>query len=666
MSAARQGLGRRNLARGIGAVGAVLRAVAPLAEIWARVALAGHVIAYGVVGPGAMPAFAAMAGGAMGAATGAGVDAVLAVLLIAGLFARPVALAVLIASAGQVVPLLLAMWLLVQGAGVLSLDAIVRRGLASSALPLARPAIAAGRWSARVLSSPLRVVVRVALAAMLLGWAGGVPGLSATLALPGAVLLALGLATPVVSLALAVAVPGMAMMHHAPPAVLLPTLLVLLATRGGGRWSLDAMLAALLRRERRVGATAPEVVILGAGFGGMACAEALRHAPVRVTVIDRCNHHLFQPLLYQVATAGLSPADIATPIRNRFRGDANVTVLHAAVEGIDTVTKRVRAGGRELPYDKLVIATGATHGYFGNEAWAAHAPGLKTVADAVAIRGRILRAFERAEQAGDADRAALLTFVIVGGGPTGVELAGAIAELAREGLAGSFRRFDPADARILLVQAAPRLLPTFPASLSEHARAALAALGVEVLLERSVKAVDAGGVVIGTERVDAATVIWAAGVMASPAASWLGIKPGPGGRIVVGRDLTVPGLADVFVVGDLAASAGWDGKPVPGLAPAAKQMGRYAADAILAAFTGEAARPFRYRHAGSLATIGRSRAVADFGRVKLWGGPAWWLWGLVHVAFLADLRSRVGVVVGWLWSYATYRVNAQLITGDAE
>jgi NADH dehydrogenase/putative oxidoreductase len=438
------------------------------------------------------------------------------------------------------------------------------------------------------------------------------------------------------------------------------------AVFGAGRWSLDHLIDRWAHVRRVLDDGVPHVVIVGAGFGGIACASGLRHEPVRITLIDRQNHHLFQPLLYQVATGGLSPGDIATPIRAMFRDDPSVLVLCGTVSGVDTAARLVLVNGRPLRYDALVLATGASHGYFGRDDWAAFAPGLKSVRDATEIRGRILSAFERAEASDDpAIRSKLLTFIVCGGGPTGVELAGAIAELARHGMAKDFRTFDPATARILLVQAGPRVLPQFTEPLSAFARRALEALGVEVLVNCRVEAIGAGSVVVSGARIDAGTVLWAAGVVASPAARWLGVDADPAGRIAVRPDLSVAGLPGVFAVGDTALVLTTDGKPVPGLAPAAKQGGAYVAQVLRAKLRGgRAPGPFRYRHMGSLATIGRQSAVADFGWIRLTGAIAWWLWGAVHILFLAGLRNQVSVVVGWVWSYFTFDVGVRLITGE--
>lgn len=414
----------------------------------------------------------------------------------------------------------------------------------------------------------------------------------------------------------------------------------------------------------RPAAAQPRIVIVGAGFGGLAATTALRRAPVEVTVIDRRNHHLFQPLLYQVATAGLSPADIAQPIRSILRRQRNATVLLGRVTGIDRAAREVLIGRRRVPYDYLIVATGARHAYFGHDDWEPIAPGLKKIEDATDIRRRILLAFEEAENAAHADeQAPMLTFVVIGGGPTGVELAGAIAELARKALVADFRKIQAHQARVLLVEAGPRLLPAFPERLSTVARRSLERLGVEVRLGAPVTACDAEGVMIGDERILARVVVWAAGVAASPAAKWLAAESDRAGRVRVGPDLSLPDQPDIFVIGDTALVTGPDGNPVPGVAPAAKQAGRYVARVIRARLRGRPTPPFRYRHLGNLATIGRTAAVADFGRIRLSGGLAWLLWGLVHIYFLIGFRNRLVVALDWLWAYLTFERGARLITG---
>jgi NADH dehydrogenase FAD-containing subunit len=407
----------------------------------------------------------------------------------------------------------------------------------------------------------------------------------------------------------------------------------------------------------------PQVVVLGAGFAGLTAVRALANAPCKVTLIDRRNYHLFQPLLYQVATAALSPADIATPIRSILRRQKNAAVLMARVEGIDRQRRLVRLDDRTIPYDYLVVATGSRHAYFGHDDWEPVAPGLKKIDDATQIRRRLLLAFEQAETCTDPiERRALLNFVVVGGGPTGVEMAGAIAELARHTLVDDFRAINPAEARVILIEAGPRLLPAFPESLSAEAKRALEKLGVEVILGRPVTDCSAAGVMVGEYAIPSRTVVWAAGVAASPAARWLEAEKDRLGRVIVGPDLSVPGHPEIFVTGDTAHVPLPDGGTVPGLAPAAKQMGSYVAKAIRARLAGQTPPPFKYRHLGSLATIGRSAAVADFGRFKLKGRLAWLLWGIVHVGFLNTYRSRTLVALQWIWAYITYGRGARLIT----
>ena len=411
----------------------------------------------------------------------------------------------------------------------------------------------------------------------------------------------------------------------------------------------------------------PRVVVVGAGFGGLSATLGLAKAAVDVTLIDRRNYHLFQPLLYQVATAGLSPADIAYPIRSIVRGYPNVKVMLGKVSGVDLSGRAALIGERRVPYDYLVLATGARHAYFGHDEWEPYAPGLKKIDDATEIRRRVLLAFEQAEASQDeAERRRLLTFVIVGGGPTGVEMAGAVAELAHKALSRDFRHIDPKSARIVLVEAAPRVLLTFPDQLSETARRSLERLGVEVRLGKAVTACDEKGVMIGDERIESATVIWGAGVAASPAARWLGAEKDRAGRVKVNRDLTLPGHPEVFVIGDTAAAEDHDGKMLPGVAPVAKQQGFYVARAIKARLNGEPAPTFRYRNYGNLATIGRKAAVADFGWLRVHGFLAWLLWGAVHIAFLIGFRNRIAVLLDWLWAYATFGRGARLITGDRD
>lgn len=419
--------------------------------------------------------------------------------------------------------------------------------------------------------------------------------------------------------------------------------------------------------------TLPRVVIVGGGFAGLRAARNLRHAPVRVTLIDRRNHFLFQPLLYQVATAELSPADIATPLRGVLRHQRNTEVLLAEVTGVDVAARQVRvrsragAGEGVIPYDYLILATGAGQSYFGHDEWARFAPSLKTIDDATTLRRTILLAFEAAEQEPDPDRRrALLTFVIVGGGPTGVEMAGAIAELAHKAVNGDFRHFDPAEARVVLAEAIPRLLGAFPEALGEDARRKLERMGVEVRTGAPVRDVDAGSVTVGDERIAARTIIWAAGVQASPAGKWLGVATDRAGRVAVPPDLTLPGHPEIFVLGD-TASAQQDGKPLPGVAPVALQEGAYAARVIEARARGERVPgPFHYFDKGTLATVGRTYAVGHIWRLNVTGLLGWLIWAGVHILYLIGFRNRVLVMFQWAWAYLTWQRGARLITRDDE
>ena len=409
----------------------------------------------------------------------------------------------------------------------------------------------------------------------------------------------------------------------------------------------------------------PQVVIIGGGFGGLEAARTLRQANADITVVDRQNHHCFQPLLYQVATAALSPADVAWPIRHILRSQQNATVLMADVSGIDAQQKRVHTDGGDLSYDYLVIATGAMHSYFGHDEWSEVAPGLKRIEDATRIRRHILIAFEQAEIMSDPDeQRRLLTFVIVGGGATGVEMAGAIAEIARQTLAADFRRIDPRSARIVLIEAGPRLLPAFLPAQSDYVRDTLTRAGVTVMTDTMVTKCDAGGVDLNSGRLDASTLIWAAGVVASPAARWLGAEADRAGRVKVSRDLSVPGHPDIFVIGDTAAATDSKGKAVPGIANAAKQMGKYVGRLIAARIAGRSStEPFSYMHLGDLATIGRHSAVVRLGALRLRGFIGWLFWSVVHIYFLIGLRNRFIVAFSWLWSYLTFQRGARLIIG---
>lgn len=615
---------------------------------------------------------------------GVAVQTACPLLLLAGLLTRPAAAAMLLqfvllppvmmTSGIGALWLALFVWLLVSGPGTFSLDHLLATGVSVSPVPGSRIVAKAYAWVSTQLTPKYLLLLRVLVGATVLpmGGAAIVPAhplpMEAMLASSQLTVLAActvaGAGVRAAAVALMVSLP----FATGPLTERLSWLLVLaiLAVHGGGAVSLDGLLRRWSRlRQARGFVDAPHVVVVGGGFGGIAAARGLASAPCRITLVDQCNHHVFQPLLYQVATAGLSPAEIATPIRFLLRDKANVRVLLAEVTGVDPETKAVLLDRGRLDYDYLVLATGARHGYFGHDEWSRFAPGLKSIEDATDIRRRLLLAFENAESTDNmVERAAWLTFVVVGGGPTGIELAGAISELARNGMQGEFRSIDPAQARVLLVQSGPRLLPTFPPSLSEAAAVSLRGLGVEILLNRKVDEVRAEAAVIDGEALPARTILWAAGVMASPAARWLGTVPDRVGRIPVQANLSVAGHPDIFVVGDTAASNGWNGGPVPGLAPAAKQGGRYVADVIRAGLTGRTLPPpFRYRHFGSLATIGRAAAVADFEYLRFKGALAWWIWGVAHIVFLVGGRSRITVMIEWLWAYLTFKRSTRLITG---
>jgi NADH dehydrogenase FAD-containing subunit len=611
--------------------------------------------------------------------------------LMIGLLTRPFALALLlhavvpmVDAAGGTAELpsaVLLIWVIAAGPGAFSLDEWLGYGLARSALRPARRIAQLCGVLTRVLRPVALLVLRLEAAALVIAAAAVMaPGLGYLLrsgVVPSrgwhavvAVVLILGFASRPVALSLAALVPlsGLAMTMDDRLTVLL--ILLIIVSSGAGSLSVDCLISAWARQHRddrdRIETDLPHVVVVGGGFAGIAATRGLRNARCRVTLIDRHNYHLFQPLLYQVATAALSPADIATPIRSLFRHQENVRVRLDEVTGVDLATREVLLGAARVRFDYLVLATGARHSYFGQEAWASCAPGLKSVEDATAIRSRLLRAFEEAENAVDeAERTAWLTFIVVGGGPTGVELAGAIAELARNGMEREYRTIDPATAQVILVQSATRILPTFAPVLSAAAERSLRQLGVDVRLDSRVRAIDASGVTVGDQRLPARTVLWAAGVAASPAAQWLGCPGDGAGRVIVGRDLSIEGLPGVYAVGDTAACRGWHGNPVPGLAPAAKQAGRYVARAIEATLGGRLPPPaFRYFHAGSLATIGRQAAVVELGPLRIWGALAWWFWGAAHVTFLVGGRNKATVVLDWLWAYLTYRQSTRLITGE--
>jgi NADH dehydrogenase len=407
------------------------------------------------------------------------------------------------------------------------------------------------------------------------------------------------------------------------------------------------------------------IVIIGAGFGGMSAVKALKNADADVTLVDRTNHHLFQPLLYQVATAALSPADIATASRALLRRQKNVTVIMGQVTGVDAEGGLVKVMNTpDVPFDYLVLATGAAYSFFGNDQWAANAPVLKSLADALAIRERLLVAFEWAESHIDPQGIhRMLTFVVVGGGPTGVELAGTIAELSRSTLARDFRRIDPASARIILFEAGPRLLTAFPERLSDYARTTLEKLGVEVRTRTPVEEIDGGGLTAGTERIETTNILWCAGTAARPAAEWLGAVAASNGAVKVRGDCSVPGHPNIFALGDVSSFEGGDGKPLAGLAPVAKQQGTYVGRLLKGRIAGRSdPAPFRYRDFGTMAVIGRSRAVADFGWCQLTGFSAWLTWSLVHLMLLVDFRSRMMVYANWAWAWFTGGRGARLVT----
>ena len=638
------------------------------------------------------------------ALTGLLIELVAPVLLLLGLFTRPAALAaaaLLIVSQAVYVPtttnLIIIVVLLhyaLAGPGPISLDRHLARGFRTSALPFAGLVVATGEWLRQHVAPWWILCVRLWLAVTLLAGASMIdmPVAAATwlpvsvfggappwLAMLLAGLLALGVFTSTTALLLLLSGAILTMMGIHPDVTLYPVLLVALYEDAGpGRLGLDNVINAWLeknilfdREHRMIPDSWPHVVVVGAGFGGVAAVNKLRRLPVRVTLVDRRNYHLFQPLLYQIATATLNPADIATPIRSLFREDGNVRVVKGTVSGVDTDNRLVLIeDGEPLAYDKLVIATGASHSYFGRDEWRPFAPGLKTVEDAVSVRSAILDAFERAEASADPARVRrLLNFVIVGAGPTGVELAGAIAELASESVAREFRAIDPSMAQVTLVQSGPRVLPAFPEMISDKATAALESLGVEVRTGSRVTRIAPDHVCIGSgEVIETETVIWAAGVVASAAGSWLPCETDAAGRVVVDPHLRVASAPGVFAIGDTALSMAWDGAAVPGLAPAAKQQGSYVASVIEAELfrMSDPPEPFTYRHQGSLATIGRKQAVADFGKVRLSGALAWWLWGVVHVGFLTGARNRATVLLNWAWNYFTHQAGIRLITGRGQ
>ncbi|WP_298333930.1 FAD-dependent oxidoreductase [uncultured Erythrobacter sp.] len=638
------------------------------------------------------------------AATGLAIELIGPVLLIAGLMTRPAALAmatltivsqaVYIPTTTNLIVSAMLIWYVFHGPAAFSLDRILSSGFKASALPLARPTVIAWDWSREYLAPIVMAVLRIWMGVTLLTYAevieppvavmtwlpvtifSGFPG---WLALVSAGFFFTGFGAVIVSYGLFFLIAAFMFAGVHPNVTFFPFLfLAIYEAKGAGVFSADRGILAWLEKNilfdrdySEIPERWPHVVVVGAGFGGLAAVARLKRLPVRITLIDKRNYHLFQPLLYQIATATLNPADIAAPIRSLFRGDGNVRVLKSEVTGIDPDANTLTYGnGEQLSYDRLVLATGATHSYFGRDEWGPYAPGLKTIEDGVAVRASILNAFEEAEASGDEARIKrLLTFVIVGAGPTGVELAGAIAELAKVSVEREFRTIDPASARVILVQSGDRILPAFPEKLSQEAANSLEKLGVEIRTDSRVTEIAETHVQIGEEtKLETETVLWAAGVAASPAAKWLNAKADQAGRAQVNDFMRVIGsdggaFQNIFAIGDTAGSNAWEGNPVPGLAPAAKQAGAYVSRVIEAELLNkECPGPFAYKHQGSLATIGRKSAVADFGMFKMSGALAWWLWGLVHVGFLTGARNRVTVVVNWAWSFFAKHSGVRLIT----
>ncbi len=626
------------------------------------------------------------------------------ILLIAGFFTRPAALAmavltivsqaVYISTTTNLFISAMLIWYVSHGAGALSLDRVLASGLKASALPLARPIIQFWNWQRVHIAPIVMAVIRIWIGVTLLAHAGVIApsvviqtwlpttifsGFPDWLALVAAAFFFTGFGAVIVSYGLFILIAVFIIAGAHPNVTLFPFLfLSLYEARGAGVLSVDRAILAWMeknilfdREYSEIPDRWPHIVVVGAGFGGLAAVAKLKRLPVRITIIDKRNYHLFQPLLYQIATATLNPSDIATPIRSLFKGDGNVRVLKGEVGAIDAAGKTVTYNGdRMLCYDRLVLATGATHSYFGRDEWGPYAPGLKTVEDGVAVRASILNAFEEAEASDDPERIKrLLTFVIVGAGPTGVELAGAIAELSRVSVEREFRTVDPSTARVILVQSGPRILPAFPEELSHKAARSLEELGVEIRTGGRVTEIAEAHVRIGDGTViETETVLWAAGVAASPAAKWLGAKADRSGRAIVNERMRVldsdeQPLSDIFAIGDTADSKAWDGNSVPGLAPAAKQAGAYVSTVIEAELLGKKCPgSFVYKHQGSLATIGRKSAVADFGFFKLSGALAWWLWGVVHVGFLTGTRNRLLVMVNWAWNFFAKHSGVRLIT----
>jgi len=645
---------------------------------------------------------------ATAATLGLGIELIGPVLLILGFMTRPAAIAmaaltlvsqaVYVPTTTNLIVSAMLIWYAFHGPGALSLDRALAGGMKASALPLARPTIMAWEWSRDHLAPIVMAILRLWMAATLLAYAGMIEpsvailtwlpttifaGFPDWLALVFALLFITGLGATFVSYALVVFIAAFMIAGVHSSVTFFPFLFLgLYDAKGAGVFSVDRAVLGWLERNilfdrhyHEIPDRWLHVVVVGAGFGGLAAVANLKRLPVKITLIDKRNYHLFQPLLYQIATATLNPSDIATPIRSLFKGDGNVRVLKGEVQGIDAAAKQLTYGdGQIIGFDRLVLATGATHSYFGRDEWGPFAPGLKTIEDGVAVRASILSAFEEAEASGDPERIKrLLTFVIVGAGPTGVELAGAIAELAKVSVEREFRTIDPASARVILVQSGGRILPAFPEQLSKDAAASLDKLGVEIRTGGRVTEIAKAHVRIGDDTmIETETVLWAAGVAASPAAEWLGASADRSGRVEVNENMRVISadgspIGDVYAIGDTADSKGWDGNAVPGLAPAAKQAGAYVSSLIEAELLNKPCPgPFVYKHQGSLATIGRKSAVADFGAFKLSGALAWWLWGLVHIGFLTGARNRVTVAVNWAWNFFAQHSGVRLITEKQE
>ncbi len=638
---------------------------------------------------------------ATAAAVGLSIELIGPILLVLGLFTRPAAIAMgVLTIVAQIyyIPtttnlFLIAMliWYAIYGPAAFSLDRLFASGLRNSALPLAPQMAIFGDFLREKIAPVAMLLIRLWLALSMIAsvgyfepsialatWLpmGSFAGIPDWLVITFAIMLIIGWMTSLVAFALLLAIGAVVISGIHPDITFYPVLLLAIYDgRGPGIPSVDGAFGSWMekhilfdREYKDIPDHWPHIVVVGAGFGGLAAVNRLKRLPVRITLIDKNNYHLFQPLLYQIASATLNPADIAVPIRSLFKEDGNVRVIKGDVSAIDGESKRVTFGaGQSVSFDRLVIATGASHSYFGNDTWGKFAPGLKTVEDGVAVRGAILDAFEQAEASDDPDQIRrLLNFVIVGGGATGVELAGAIAELAQVSVEREFRTVDPASARVVLVQSAERILPQFPEELSAKAAQSLECLGVEVRTNSRVTSIDHDHVLIGDdERIETETVLWAAGVVASPAAKWLDVETDRAGRVIVDEHLRAQGYDDIFVIGDTAASSAWDGKLVPGLAPAAKQAGTHVAKIVEAELLGkDEPEPFIYKHRGSLATIGRKAAVADIGRWKLSGSFAWWLWGVIHVGFLTGARNRAAVVINWVWSFFASHSGVRLITGN--